>query len=348
MGCLKLDIEYTHTGLKVSGKSGQVVYGSAVNVSRGSGKNGVEANFYCFGEQEHKSQVNLAFSRRETEQSQSPIFDKVESQHFGVSTKCLCGKKYYDPRISQWLSVDPLASKMPLASPYNYVLGNPIRLIDPNGMNAVCPDCSDTPEYEEAINSPDFYSYDSETGYAIKEQQLPEVAITTQAPYKSSLAYMMFGELASGKNLSSDNPYLPPQAPDAVSLQVNVSASGIFSEDSFSGGLAFSRNEAGIFGSASAGAGVSDPGIGLSVQLNFHYKTPGGNTSLNNIGGTDAGGSVGLGLIGSYSRSIEVKGGAITPITGFHTYSTGAGLGGGLPFGTRGSISTTKYIPIIK
>ena len=137
MGCLKLDIEHTYTGLKVPDKSGQVVYGGAVNVSRGSGKNEVETNYYYFGEQGNKSQVNLAFGRRETEQSQSPVFDKVESQHFGVSTKCLCGKKYYDPRTSQWLSVDPLAGKYPNMSPYNYCAGNPVKFIDPDGRKII-------------------------------------------------------------------------------------------------------------------------------------------------------------------------------------------------------------------
>ena len=46
------------------------------------------------------------------------------------------GARYYNPKISIWLSVDPLAEKYPNFNPYNYTLQNPIRFIDPTGMAA--------------------------------------------------------------------------------------------------------------------------------------------------------------------------------------------------------------------
>lgn len=43
------------------------------------------------------------------------------------------GARYYNPRVSLWLNVDPLAEKMPSWSPYVYSFNNPIKYIDPDG-----------------------------------------------------------------------------------------------------------------------------------------------------------------------------------------------------------------------
>ena len=46
------------------------------------------------------------------------------------------GARWYDPSIGRWNAVDPLAEKTPSWSAFNYVHGNPIRLIDPLGLSA--------------------------------------------------------------------------------------------------------------------------------------------------------------------------------------------------------------------
>ncbi len=47
------------------------------------------------------------------------------------------GARYYSPELSIWTSVDPLSDKYPSMSPFMYCAGNPVRLIDPNGMEIV-------------------------------------------------------------------------------------------------------------------------------------------------------------------------------------------------------------------
>jgi RHS repeat-associated protein len=44
------------------------------------------------------------------------------------------GARYYNPKFSIWLSVDPLAEKYPGWNPYAYCYQNPINFIDPTGM----------------------------------------------------------------------------------------------------------------------------------------------------------------------------------------------------------------------
>ena len=46
------------------------------------------------------------------------------------------GARYYDPAtLTAWLSVDPMADKYPSISPYAYCAWNPLKLVDPDGMD---------------------------------------------------------------------------------------------------------------------------------------------------------------------------------------------------------------------
>ena len=44
------------------------------------------------------------------------------------------GARYYDPSIGRFLSVDPLTEKYPGWGPYAYVFDNPLKFVDPDGM----------------------------------------------------------------------------------------------------------------------------------------------------------------------------------------------------------------------
>jgi RHS repeat-associated protein len=47
------------------------------------------------------------------------------------------GARYYDARISLWLSADPLQEKYPNVSTYAYCVQNPVKFVDPTGMDWV-------------------------------------------------------------------------------------------------------------------------------------------------------------------------------------------------------------------
>jgi RHS repeat-associated protein len=75
------------------------------------------------------------------------------------------GARYYDPAISIFLSVDPLAEQFPNYNPYTYTMNNPVNLVDPTGMapdgwrqNDKTQKIEYSPDYN-ASNTPEGYTY---------------------------------------------------------------------------------------------------------------------------------------------------------------------------------------------
>ena len=94
------------------------------------------------------------------------------------------GARYYDPRVSVWLSVDPLATHPNQVdkSPYAFSWNNPVNIVDPNGLCPDCPDPSDASEGDVANpnGQQEYMLVDGEwTGVG---GNLNEVTVTESAP----------------------------------------------------------------------------------------------------------------------------------------------------------------------
>ncbi len=60
---------------------------------------------------------------------------KFNAKELDQETGNYCyGARYYNPKFSIWLGVDPLAEQMPEWSSYNYTFSNPVKYTDPTGM----------------------------------------------------------------------------------------------------------------------------------------------------------------------------------------------------------------------
>jgi len=61
--------------------------------------------------------------------------EKDDEMHGATGTSYDFGARLYDPKVGRWLSIDPLASKYPSQSPYNFVGNNPVLFVDCDGMD---------------------------------------------------------------------------------------------------------------------------------------------------------------------------------------------------------------------
>ncbi len=61
--------------------------------------------------------------------------DQETGCYYGVYSEIFGRARYYNPSVSRWLSVDPLAEKYTSFSPYNFTLDNPVGLVDFDGRS---------------------------------------------------------------------------------------------------------------------------------------------------------------------------------------------------------------------
>ncbi|MGB0176010.1 MAG: RHS repeat-associated core domain-containing protein, partial [Owenweeksia sp.] len=95
------------------------------------------------------------------------------------------GARYYWGDGGFWWSVDPLSHYYPSQSPYNFVLGNPINLRDPDGRSSTCETCPDQERFDPYRNDPlvDYTYVPNEEGeggeiHVSDHQQAGEVTVT--------------------------------------------------------------------------------------------------------------------------------------------------------------------------
>ena len=84
------------------------------------------------------------------------------------------GARYYDPKTSVWISVDPLAEKRSNISSYVYCTQNPVKYVDPDGRDWIENRETNKVEWAKGVtskkNTPDGYIYRGTDGYDINEE----------------------------------------------------------------------------------------------------------------------------------------------------------------------------------
>ena len=81
------------------------------------------------------------------------------------------GARYLDPTGAMWLSVDPMWEKNIDANPYNYCHGNPITMVDPDGM-----DDKPSKAPESVMGTKEYYKFRNEDYLKRHPDKKPEEA----------------------------------------------------------------------------------------------------------------------------------------------------------------------------
>jgi len=128
--CSKLSGDYDVTNGSINEPVNALSYyfhpdhlGNSSYISDASGEVSQHIEYFPFGEvfiEEQNNTYNTPYLFNGKE-----LDDKTGLYYYGA--------RYYDPVLSNWLSVDALADTYMGWSPYNYTLNNPVKYVDPDG-----------------------------------------------------------------------------------------------------------------------------------------------------------------------------------------------------------------------
>jgi RHS repeat-associated protein len=135
----------------------------------------------------------------------------TEKERDAESSYDYFGARYYNNKLGVWLSADPLADKYPGFNPFNYCVNNPLRLVDPVGMEYTEADRKRDEQVQNSFEALGGFNIDGpegeKKGGSKKVSELPKFDISDPwlasgqfYSYSSSLTAVECWAIETGKN----------------------------------------------------------------------------------------------------------------------------------------------------